>query len=130
MLNQDTLKCSLILTPATLEEQIRFQNNMSALYVLYKNKNSDEIQVGIPGMINHTSFHNMDNFENADEKAYFLNLGYAGIEISDLICERPIYMIDTTKKRTIESYSIVNGVNTKLEDILNKECKKIKKLEK
>lgn len=129
MLKQDTLKCSLILTPATSEEQIRFQNNMYALYVLYKNENSDEIQVGIPGMMDHTSHHNMENFEKSNEKAYFLNLGYAGIEISDLICERPIYMIDTTAKRTVENYSIVNGVNTKLEDTLIK-SKTLKKTRK
>ena len=127
MFKQDNLKCSLILTPATIEEQIRFQNNMYALYALYKNENSDEIQVGIPGMIEHTSFHNMENYKESNEKAYFLNLGYAGIEISDLICERPIYMIDTTKKRTVESYSIINGVNIPLEDILNKNNKKLKK---
>lgn len=124
MTKQDNYKCSLILAPANEDDIRMFENSYYALYALYKNNKSDKIQVGIPGMENHTSLHNMDNFESANEKAYFINLGYSGIELADIITERPVYVIEVTDDRTVKEYTIINGYDTDLESLLNNKRKR------
>ena len=120
-------KCSIVLAPATDEDIRMFENSFYSLYGLYKNENSNEIKIAIPGMVNHVSVDNMDEFNNSQEKAYFINLGNSGIELADIINERPIYMIEPTDKRTVGEYTIVNGIDIPLENILNDNCKKLKK---
>lgn len=124
MLNQDFYKSNLILAPATIQDCNIFKHSYYAIYALYKNDETNEIEIGIPGMINHTDLHNMDGFDCASEKAYFINLGYAGIEFSDTITDRPIYVITPNENRTVKNYSIINEFDTSLEDILKPEQKR------
>lgn len=104
---------SLVLTPATDEELKLY---IDSLYELYKNIETGEIEIVLPNNIN----------DIVEEKAYFINLNNLEIELEKIINERPIYMIET-KEKTVEEYTIINGLDIPLENILNKNCKKLKK---
>lgn len=116
MTKQDSYKCSLILAPATIEEVKQFENDLYALCILYKNPKTNKIQI----IENQTSLHNIV------EKAYFLDLSYVNIDISEIANNRPIYMIDLNKNKTVDEYSLVNGINVELNDILNGTFENIK----
>lgn len=119
MLKRDLYKCSLLFAPATIEEIKYFKDSLYALCVLYKNPKTNKIQMGIPGMEDRTSFQDINNFEEAKEKAYFLNLGYSDIDVAEIVNDRPVYMIDLTENKNVNAYSLVNGVNIELDDVLN-----------
>ena len=129
---------SLVLTPATDEELKLY---IDSLYELYKPTDIEIMKKYNIHMIddsicfteslfrleltNETKKININN-NVVEEKAYFINLNNLEIELENIINERPIYMIET-KEKTVEEYTIINGLDIPLENILNKNYKKLKK---
>ena len=114
MLKQNSYRCSLILTPATIEEQKQYEGDLYVLYVLYKNPRTQKIKLRIPGLKD-----DMQDYEEAKEKTSFLNVSYNELDITNLVDDRPIYIIDTKDDGTLERYSLVNGIDIPIEDVLN-----------
>lgn len=117
MIEQDSYKCSLILTPATIEEVKYFKDDLYALYVLYKDPKTNKMQIVTSKTEDCTSHKN--NLKKTVDKAYFLNLGYVNIDISEIVNDRPVYMFDLDESKTVNEHSLVNGINIKLNDILS-----------
>lgn len=109
---------ALVVMPIS-EDEVNKEKDFSSIYVLYKNKN-DEIEIGIPDMMKYNAFlGNMYGWDNAGEKAFFLNGASLLQKMAPDIEDRPVYYIEPTDDRKVASYKIINSVNVKLTDILN-----------
>lgn len=102
---------NLVLTPATDEETQVYCNSV---YILYKNKETDQIEI-------------ISSNQSIEEKTCFINLDNPEIELENIINERPIYMVET-KGKQISDYTIVNGFDIPLENLLIKKQKELKKI--
>lgn len=118
MINLKIKSNGIIITPLTTEEIKKLKNRFALIYVLYKNEETDEIEIGIPDMERYSSLANMYGFESAKEKAYFANVLRLTKDLSQ-ITDRPVYMIKPTERRTIGDYTIINDVNIDLNDVIS-----------
>ncbi len=108
----------LIVTPISFEEANE-DLGFSSLYVLYKNENN-EIEIGMPDMMSYfPALGNMYGYEAATEKAFFYNGASDLEEMASTISDKPVYRIQPSDDRKVESYDIINGVDVKLDDVLN-----------
>ena len=116
----------LIITPVS-QEEINEGFRYGKLYVLYKDKN-DKIEIGILDMVKFfPKTANMFGFDEAKEKAFFCNADSKLLEVASTINDRPIYSIQPSDDRKVETCNIINNVDIELSDVLNGNFKVAKK---
>lgn len=111
----------IVLMPITEEEKNSFESDNS-LYVLYKLKDSEDINIGMMASYMQKYYPGLANvfeLDNAVTKAFFYsggsNLKYGADEVND----RPVYIINPDDDRVVDSYEIINNVNVSLEDVVD-----------
>lgn len=106
-------KSLLILIPITKEEQYKIVDTLGDdnLYMLYRRKNSSEIDIGMLSSTMREYYPEIANARHLDEVflcRYFYGGGEEILDKASELRDRPVYIVLVTPDRKIEKLDILN----------------------